>query len=135
MKFPWITFGTGLAAKALPAIRCAFRNGSTVLPGDVFAILDTGADSTVLPKQFASLLGFSNAHLAEITTNAVGGTVTTWKVRDVAGVAVNLGGFWLALPCLTFAERTPPLLGRDVIFANFDLWMRQGETELRPRKK
>ena len=109
-----------------------------MFPGDVLAILDTGADNTVLPKQFAEPLGYTAAHLEEIKTNAVGGQVTTWRLKDVTGAAVNIGGYWLDVPCLTFAENTPALLGRDVVFANFDLRMTDGETELKPlppRKK
>lgn len=135
VKFPWINIRAGILAKPRPAIRCAFRNGSTHLPNEVLAILDTGADSTVLPKRLASLLGYSDAHLDEITAMVVGATITAWKVKDVRGAAVEIGGVWLDLSCLMFVEGTPPLLGRDVVFANFDLLMCHGETELRRRKK
>src|SRR6185437_14359794 len=135
VKFPWINMRGGLPAKPRPAIRCVFRNGSTRLPSGVLAILDTGADSTVLPKRFASLLGYSDVHLDEIRIMSIGATITAWKVRDVTGAAVKIGGVWVDLSCLMFVEGTPALLGRDVVLANFDLLMRQGQTELRPRKK
>jgi predicted aspartyl protease len=135
VKFPWINMRAGLPAKPRPAIRCVFRNGSTRLPSGVLAILDTGADSTVLPKRFASLLGYSDVHLDEIRIMSIGATITAWRVRDVTGAAVKIGGVWVDLSCLMFVEGTPALLGRDVVLANFDLLMRQGQTELRPRKK
>jgi hypothetical protein len=100
------------------------------LAGDVMAILDTGADSTVLPFVFASML-IPASNLETARANAVGGTAKIWKVRGAPSIEVEIGGTWMRLPSLMFAEKTPPLLGRDVIFANFDLRMTMGETELR----
>ncbi len=99
------------------------------------AILDTGADTTVLPFELVSLLGFSTSNLESINTNAVGGRTRTWRVKGDPGVEINIGGQWLKVPRLVFAERMPPLLGRDVIFTHFELRMTMGETELRPRFK
>lgn len=134
MKFPWVRCGDGMAR---PIVRSSFRRGSTALPTAILVIVDTGADTTVLPFALVSMLGFSTSELESIETNAVGGKVKTWKAKagaGVTGVEVEIGGFWFGLPSLAFAENTPPLLGRDVLFANFDLRMTAGETELRPKK-
>ena len=104
-----------------------------MFPGDVLVLIDTGADTTTLPFSLASLLGFSTSDLESSVMNAVGGQTTTWKPRTGPNVDIQIGGHWHSLPALAFADKTPPLLGRDLIFRDFKLWMEYGETDLRPK--
>lgn len=112
---------------------CSVRHTTTTLPSDVPILLDTGADTTTLPFSLASLLGFSTSDLQSQDTNAVGGKAKVYKLKVSSKVEVRLGGTWYALPNVVFAENTPPLFGRDFIFANFKVRMEHGETELRPK--
>jgi hypothetical protein len=129
MKFPWVPLGDG---KLRPWVRCGLRrDGGSIV--EILAIVDTGADTTTLPFGLVSVLGFPTADLESMTTNAVGGQTTTWKARGESKMGIQIGGKWFKLPCVAFAENTPALLGRDLIFANFKLRMEEGETELRER--
>jgi len=101
------------------------------LPIDTLVLVDTGADITTLPYTLIAPLGFSLNSLESITTNAVGGIVSSRKAPNPPGVAIEIGGVWYDLPALNFVENTPALLGRDLIFKYFKLRMETGETELR----
>lgn len=130
MKFPWVRCGDGLMR---PLLRCGFRRRGVVLAAELIVLVDTGADASVLPFAVASLLGFSTSDLASADTRAVGGIVKTWTTTAAPEVESEIGGHWLMLPRLGFAENTPALLGRDVLFSDFELRMTDNETELRPR--
>jgi len=80
----------------------------------------------------AELFGLSSSDLEKKESNALGGKAAVWLPREGPQFEVEIGGRWLSLQVL-FAENTPPLLGRDVVFANFKIRMEDGETELRPR--
>lgn len=130
MKFPWVRCGDGVGR---PLIRCGLRRLGVTIPADMFVLLDTGADSTILPFSLASMLGFSTADLEGVETNAVGGKVRNWRPRGEPKVEIQISGTWYMLPGVLFAENTPALLGRDIIFREFKLRMEDGETDLRPR--
>jgi hypothetical protein len=135
VKFPWISLVAG--GRKLPWVRCTFRRPALVAPPpDLLLIMDTGADGVLLPEAFAGPLGFDPAKdLEPMVSNGLGGQTTVLKPRGNVDVEICIGGFWFSLPTLAFSQKCPPLLGRDVVFANFDLRMCDGETDLRPRKK
>jgi len=131
MKFPWVECGGGVTRPLLPV---GFRKDGRVLGVDTLILVDTGADGTMLPLSLAPVIGFAASELKQATSSAIGGRVATWTAQTT-NVRIEIGGHWLPLPTLSFAEESPPLLGRDVIFANFDLLrMTANETELRLRK-
>lgn len=129
MKFPWLSLSGRPAA---PWLRCSLQRAAAVLPVDTLILLDTGADRTTLPRQFAPLLGFSDADLDTGSANGLGGRATVWKPKAGPPVEIRIGGKWYPLPGLAFADKTPPLLGRDLVFRYFKLRMQTGETELLP---
>jgi hypothetical protein len=132
VKFPWIRCNDGLAR---PLLRVGFRKAGKPVAVDTLLLVDTGADGVLLPFALASLMGFSTSDLESQQSAAVGGAATVWRPRGPLDVEIELGGHWLSLPSLAFAEKTPPLLGRDLIFRNFELRMSATETELRLLQK
>jgi hypothetical protein len=61
--------------------------------------------------------------------------MTVHTPKDLAGTEIEIGGKWYALPSLKFGKNVPiSLLGRDLLFAHFDLKMTADEFELRPRR-
>jgi Aspartyl protease len=113
-------------------VRCSLQRGAAALPADTLILLDTGADLTTLPRQFAALLGFSDADLDSVSASGLGGKATVWKPKAGPPVEIRIGDQWYPLPGVAFADRTPPLLGRDLVFRYFKLRMQTGETELLP---
>jgi hypothetical protein len=103
-------------------------------PVDILILVDTGADGVLLPFALASVLGFSTSDLESHQSGAVGGLTTVWMPRGKPEVDMEVGGHWMGLPSLTFAEKSPALLGRDVLFTNFDMRMTATEIELRVLK-
>src|SRR5262249_12779006 len=97
----------------------------------------TGADGTLLPLQMAKLLGFETNDLVMETSRTAAGISPMYRPTNPGRIEIQVGGHWLELPTLKFGEHTPPLLGRDVIFANFTLHMTSSEIELRflPKRK
>lgn len=87
----------------------------------------------MLPFGLASVLGFSTSELESQSTNGVGGKTTVWRPKTGPNVDIQIGGRWYSLPAVMFAEKTPPLLGRDILFREFSLRMEYGETELRQK--
>jgi len=99
-------------------------------------LVDTGADGTVLPIYSAKLLGFRDEALIPERCTVAGGTVVVRRPSNLSGTQIEINGSWLPLPSLKFADQILfPLLGRDIIFAHFDLEMTSSDFELRPRTR
>jgi hypothetical protein len=130
MKFRWVTVAPG---QSWPLLRVGIRRDGGTVAVDTFLLVDTGADGTLLPLQMAKLLGFQNDDLATETSRTAAGVAPMHKPKNPGRIEIQIGGHWIQLPTLKFGEHTPPLLGRDVIFANFTLHMTADEIELRPK--
>lgn len=99
-------------------------------------LVDTGADSTLLHVQMATQLGLSAGDLVEQKSTCAGGEILVHSPKDLGNAEICIGGNWLTLPTLKFGANLPmSLLGRDVLFARFELRMTSGEFELRPLPK
>jgi hypothetical protein len=131
VKFPWASWGDGIVR---PLLRCELRRHGKIAPADFLILVDTGADTTTLPLQLASLIGFSTGELESVPFNGVGGQTTCLRPKAGPDTDIKVGGHWFALPGLVFGDKTPALLGRDLIFKDFKLRMETGETELLPLK-
>jgi hypothetical protein len=132
MRFRWVAIAGG---RSWPLLRARLRRGGNPATIDTFLLVDTGADGTLLPLQMARLLGFGEEDLTSEVSRSVAGETMLRVPRSLHQSEIEIGGKWIALPSLKFAEHTYPLLGRDVIFANFDLRMTSDEFELRPRRR
>ena len=81
--------------------------------------LDTGADVSMLPRDFAEPCGVDLASAPPVRVTGIeGGGIQAW----VGEITLQIGGEDVLLPCL-FTERddTPALLGRAGIFALFNV--------------
>lgn len=133
MRFRWVPLGAG---RSCPLLQVGIRRNGLALPADPLLLVDTGADGTLLHLQMAKFLGFQDADLVTEESGAADGTMTVSVPRDLGNAEVSIGGHWLPLPTLKFGAKVPmSLLGRDFIFAHFELRMIAGEFELRPLAK
>jgi len=96
-------------------------------------LIDTGADSTVLPSYTAKMLGIGEADLKSERCGVAGGEMPFRRLIDVADTEIEIDGSWLPVPSLTFTDQIlHPVLGRDFIFSHFSLRMTGTEFELLP---
>jgi hypothetical protein len=101
---------------------------------DLIVMVDTGADQTLLHMYWASLLGFSADDLTEEASKAASGSMTVYRPKNRRGIEFQIGGSWFPVPTIQFAKKVPiSLLGRDMIFGHFDLWMSGTHFEFQPR--
>lgn len=85
----------------------------------VTMIVDTGADYTLLPHFFASLLGITiSKDCKTIQTQGVGGTSKVYMVKEK--LPVKLGEYKRTIPLgFLSSDYIPPLLGRHEFFETF----------------
>ena len=102
---------------------------------DPLLLVDTGADGVLLNLALAKLMGFHDSDLVTEECKGANGLMTVHTPNNLAGTEIEIGGKWYPLPSLKFGKSVPiSLLGRDLIFAHFDLRMTAGEFELQPRR-
>ena len=103
------------------------------MPTSSLLLIDTGADSTVLPVFNAKLLGLTESDLRSEKCGVAGGWMKFQRLKDVSETEIEIDGRWLPVPSLTFTEKIlHPILGRDFIFAYFNLHMTGVDFELLP---
>ena len=102
----------------------------------VTALLDSGADTTIIPKDLATVLGLK-LHKYEEETGGIGGKV---KVRKAQVSLIIKGGhekYSLNIPVLVLEKEdidVPLLLGRNGFFENFHITFRQNEEKITLKK-
>lgn len=130
MKGRWTDAGQG---RRVPMVLVGIRRRGKTMPTSSLLLIDTGADSTVLPIFNATMLGISPSDLKEERCGVAGGEATFHRLVDVADTEIEIDGSWLPVPSLTFTDRIlHPVLGRDFIFAHFSLRMTGTQFELLP---
>lgn len=102
-----------------PIAEVSFKHHTNTIWQPVTMIIDTGADYTLLPRFFASILGI---HLIKdcrvIITQGVGGKSSVYLLKKK--LRVKIGDFEREIP-LGFLRNDyiPPLLGRQEFFETF----------------
>jgi hypothetical protein len=134
MKFPWMPKGRGDYWPLLPV---GFRRNGKILPVNPALLVDTGADGTVLNVGLAAGLGFKSSDLAQESSKAIGGQAIVYVPSrpDLGEIQIQIGRTWFPLPSLRFGVAPVSLLGRDLIFSNFELRMTPSEFELIPLRR
>jgi len=113
-----------------------FKRNGEVMPAAPILLVETGADTTLLNLALAKRLGYAPADLIAETRKAANGVLTVQRPKNLAGLEIEIGRKWYPLPGVTFAADVPiSLLGRDAIFAHFELRMTATSFELRPPNK
>ena len=98
-------------------------------------LVDTGADGILLNLHLAALLGFEEADLVTEHCAGAGGTIVVRRPKTLDATEIEIGGKWLPVPSLKFAQRAPfSLPGRDLMFSHFELRMTADKFELLPLK-
>jgi hypothetical protein len=64
--------------------------------GDVVGLIDTGADRTSLPADYASLMGYAAGDLQPVQVSQVQGTTNAWLAKR------PVGAFVVGAPQITF---------------------------------
>ena len=132
MRFPWTPIAP---AQSAPLLRVGFRRHGKIMSTDPLLLVDTGADGVLLNLALAKLMGFHDSDLVTEECKGANGLMTVHTPKNLAGTEIEIGGKWYPLPSLKFGKSVPiSLLGRDLIFAHFDLRMTAGEFELQPRR-
>ena len=114
-----------------PFIPIIVRNkfGKTM---NVVALLDSGADNTVIPKDLADVLGLKE-HNVEAETGGIGGKVKVKKSRFSFRIKGVRESYSLDVPVLVLQEANmdvPLLLGRRGFFENFHITFKQNEEKI-----
>lgn len=120
MKFDWHKLredraGTLVTIKEVPAILIRFYRGEDYI--DIYGLVDSGADETILPAWVGRKLGI------EITTGELrkgvgcGGLFDFYYFEEIE---VSVGGEDFSIPvCFVDDDGQPPLLGLSGIFARY----------------
>ena len=93
-------------------------------------LLDTGADTSVLPLELARLLGLIPEDLRRTKTAGIGGAAVAWR-RAKAGIVGRIGIYPIPFPNVQFIANAVPILGRDAIFGPLELRINRAEIEFR----
>ena len=99
---------------------------------EVVALLDSGADNTVVPKDLAEVLGLKESK-EETDTGGIGGTVKVRKSRLRFKLKGNREKYSLDVPVLVLQDRkvdVPLLLGRHGFFEYFHITLKQDEEKI-----
>jgi hypothetical protein len=117
-----------------PLLKIGVKRGGKVAGTDLVVMVDTGADETLLHIHWAGLMGFRPDQLKEESSKSASGTMTVYRPGTCRGIEFQIGESWFAVPSVRFAKKVPiSLLGRDMIFAHFNLWMTGTLFDLYPR--
>ena len=98
----------------------------------VIALLDSGADTTVTPKDLALLLGLKEDN-TEIKTGGIGGSSIVKKTRFSFNIKNEHESYNLTIPALVLQntdEDVPLLLGRNGFFEEFHITFKQTEEKV-----
>jgi len=104
---------------------------------EVVALLDSGADNTVVPKDLADLLGLQ-VESTDIETGGIGGKVKVKKSRLRFALKGDRETYQLDVPALVLQDSSadvPLLLGRNGFFEQFHITFRQNEEKIILKKK
>ncbi len=103
---------------------------------EFIALLDSGADTTVVPKDFAEFLGLKEDKV-EIDTGGIGGSAKARKSRLNFKIVGNRERYSLSVPCLVIQDRNadlPILLGRHGFFEQFHITIKQDQEKIYLKK-
>ncbi|RJQ20232.1 hypothetical protein C4580_04310 [Candidatus Woesearchaeota archaeon] len=97
----------------------------------VNALIDSGADTTVIPKDLAEVLGLKQTDTLE--TGGIGGKVNVRKTRLTFTLKGKHEHYPLTVPALVLQDATnstPLLPGRNGFFEQFHITFKQDKEEI-----
>lgn len=122
--FPYTQFGSKERVQYRPTVPVIFRHGKTRIP-IAHAIVDTGADYTLLPLQLANEFGFTfDLKKGELWNGAGGGTFRVYRAPEAIDCVIQKNGFaplqWKSIVHFTLEQPTI-LLGHRGCLEYFNL--------------
>lgn len=99
---------------------------------EVIALLDSGADNTVVPKDLAEILGLKEEKI-DIDTGGIGGKVKVKKSRLRFKIKGEREKYSLDVPALVLQDAdsdVPLLLGRHGFFEHFHITFKQNQEKI-----
>ena len=98
-------------------------------PMKIVALLDSGADDAVIPKDLADILGLKEGKV-DVETGGIGGKVKVKKTRLRFRIKGDRENYSLDVPALILQDPNadvPLLLGRHGFFEQFHITFKQDE--------
>lgn len=104
-----------------PVANVSFQSPVTHLWADIWMVVDTGADFSILPKYFAQKLKVSlKDDCVQEVTEGVGGKQTIFLMKNP--ISAKIGNYKRDVPLAFFdTDNIPPLLGRLGFLETFDV--------------
>jgi len=99
---------------------------------EVVALLDSGADNTVVPKDLAEVLGLKEMDI-DAETGGIGGKVKVRKSRLRFRIKNERESYAMDVPVLVLQDKNsdvPLLLGRHGFFEEFHITFKQDEEKI-----
>jgi len=97
-----------------------------------FALVDSGADTSVMPKEVAQLLGLEETD-SEIETGGIGGKTKVKESKLTFTVKDSREKHQMTIPVLVLQDpksKVPLLLGRNGFFEKFHISFKQDEEKI-----
>lgn len=121
LKFPYEDAGKGIFGKIFrPIAKVTLKSPISEKLVDIWMIVDTGADYTIIPRHFSEKLRISlERDCVKDTTSGVGGEETIYFCKKK--IQARIGSFKRDIP-LAFLDsnEVPALLGRLGFLETFD---------------
>lgn len=98
----------------------------------IVALLDSGADNTVIPKDLAEILGLKGKG-DELDTGGIGGKVKVKKTRLRFMIRSQRESYSFNVPALIMQDKNvdvPLILGRHGFFEEFHITFKQNEEKI-----
>jgi len=98
----------------------------------IIALLDSGADTTVIPKDLAEVIGLKEKK-TDSETGGIGGKVKVKESKLRFRIAGNRESYSLEVPALVLQDAdadVPLLLGRHGFFEQFNITFKQNEEKI-----
>jgi hypothetical protein len=99
---------------------------------EIIALVDSGADTTVIPKDLALLLGLKESK-ADMKTGGIGGSTRVKETKLSFTVKNERERYNLRVPALVLQnpdEDVPLILGRNGFFEEFHITFKQSDEKL-----
>ena len=119
--------GTMRKAPFIPA-HLRMKNGRFI---KIAALLDSGADDTVVPKELSDFLGLKEKD--EMDTAGIGGKVKVKSSRIQFKITNGRENHSLNVPCLVLQNEdvdVPFILGRNSFFEEFEITFKQDKEKI-----
>ena len=104
---------------------------------EVFALLDSGADFTLIPRAIADIIGIKLNEKDKESIGGVGGNSFAYKVQLTCSLKLGHESNKIQIKAMVLDEENeeiPVLIGREGFFENFEITFREYEKKILIKK-